>query len=234
MLRICHILVWLLPASALKNRLLGRFGHEVSATASVGPNLVLGGGRFEIGDRTRINPFNTFKSMSLVRLDSEAWIASWNWISAAPEFQLIDPLAGTLHMKRASKVGSRSYLDCSGTVIIGEYAWVGGNRTFLQTHELDLVNDRQTAGQIVIGHHALVHSCCVLLKGAYLPDQSVLETNSTLLPCDDRRRGIYGGSPAKWKADTEGKWFDRASIDTGGSSIEGAMGPQTDRSAPIG
>jgi len=196
--------------------------------------LVLGATRFEIGDDVRINPFNVFKSMSLVRLDEEAWIASWNWFSAAPEFQQIDPLAGTLHMQRASKVGSRNYLDCSGTIIIREYAWVGGNKTFLQTHEPDLINERQTAGRIVIGHHSLVHSCCVLLKGAYLPDQSVLETSSTLLAGDDRRRGVYAGSPAKWKGETRGRWFERTSPVIGDNIVEGRLGPQTENSALIG
>ncbi|MDT5008693.1 MAG: hypothetical protein QOH57_310 [Mycobacterium sp.] len=234
MLGLLHILAWLLPRSSLKNSLLRRFGHEISKTASIGPTLVFGAGRFSIGDGARINPFNIFKSLSLVRLDAEAVIASWNWISAAPEFQLIDSQAGTLHMQRASKIGSRNYLDCSGTIIVCEYAWVGGNRTFLQTHEPDLVNARQTAGRIVIGHHSLVHSCCVLLKGAYLPDQSVLETNSTLLAGDDRRRGFYAGSPATWKAETQGAWFDRTTAFIGATIIDGPMGPQPDTSSLTG
>ncbi|MDT5091128.1 MAG: hypothetical protein QOH60_491 [Mycobacterium sp.] len=234
MLGILHILVWLLPPVALKNKLLRRFGHNVSPTASIGPVLVSGAGRFEIGDGARINPFNVFKSMGLVRLDEQALIASWNWISAAAEFQELDPQAGTLHMQRASKIGSRNYLDCSGTIIIRQYAWVGGNRTFLQTHEPDLVNERQTAGRIIVGHHSLVHSCCVLMKGAYLPDQSVLETNSTLLAGEDRRRGVYAGTPAKWKADTEGKWFDRTTVVIGDTIIDGPMGPQTETSSLTG
>lgn len=208
-------LFWLLPPSRLKNAILRRFGHVIADSASIGPILVMNVRRFEIGDNVRINPGNVFKALSLVRLDAGAWIASWNWISAAPEFQLIDPGAGTLHMQDSAKVGSRNYLDCSGTIIVRQHGWVGGNRTFLQTHEPDLENMRQTAGRIVIGHHSLVHSCSVLLKGAYLPDQSVLETNSTLLPAPkdvEPRRGVYGGSPAKWLGETSGKWFERTDV----------------------
>lgn len=206
-----QILCWLLPPSPLKNAILRRFGHQIAQTASIGPLLVMGVRRFEIGEHVRINPFNVFKGLSLARLDSKAWIASWNWISAAAEFQAVDPKAGTLHMGESSKVGSRNYLDCSGTIIVRPFGWVGGNRTFLQTHEPDLENHRQTAGRIVIGHHSLVHSCCVLLKGAYLPDQSVLETNSTLLPSreGEPRRGVYQGSPAKWTGETSGRFFER-------------------------
>ena len=188
--------------------------------------LVTGVGRFEIAENARINPFNVFKGLSLVRLGDSAWIASWNWISAAPEFQQVDEKAGTLDMHRGAKIGSRNYLDCSGTILIREFGWVGGNRTFLQSHEPDLENHRQTAGRIVIGHHSLVHSCSVLLKGAYLPDQSVLQTNSTKLAgsAADGRRGVYAGSPAKWIAETAGEWFDRTSVVMNELVVEGPLG----------
>lgn len=204
-------LCWLLPSSPRKNKLLRRFGHDIAESAVIGPNVVVGVGRFEVGAGVRINPFNVFKDLSLVRMDADSLIASWNWISAAPEFQQVDPRAGTLHMERGAKVGSRNYLDASGTIIVKEYGWVGGNRAFLQTHEPDLQELVQSAGRIVIGHHSLVHSCTVLLKGAELPDQSVLETHSTLLASSTRdgRRGVYAGSPATWQGDTTGEWFER-------------------------
>ena len=220
-----QLFCWLLPASPRKNSLLRRFGHDIGPAAAIGPTIVFGVARFEIEDGARLNAFNVFKSLSLVKLDEGAWIASWNWISAAPEFQTIDPRAGTLHIQRWGKIGSRNYLDCSGTIIVRQYGWVGGNRAFLQTHEPDLVNERQTAGRIVIGHHSLVHSCTVLLKGAYLPDQSVLETNSTLLAATgEPRRGVYGGSPAKWVGETGGRWFDRTNSTMADPHVEGPMG----------
>lgn len=225
--KLLQVFCWLLPASTLKNNVLRRFGHQISDTAVIGPTLVFGVRKFEIGDHARLNPFNAFKSLSLARLDDSAWIASWNWISAAPEFQAVDPNAGTLHMQRSSKIGSRNYLDCSGTIVIREYAWVGGNKTFLQSHEPDLVNYRQTAGRIVIGRHSLVHSCAVLLKGAVLPDQSVLETNSTLLPSKEPlRRGVYSGSPAKWVGEATGSWFERSDTVTSDHEVEGPLGPE--------
>lgn len=222
-----EVACWLLPASRRKNALLRHFGHRISESASIGPTIALGVGRFEVGDAVRVNTGNVFKGLSLVRLDQGAWIASWNWITAAPEFQAVDAFAGTLHMQRGSKVGSRNYLDCSGTIVIRSYGWVGGNRTYLQTHEPDLVNERQTAGRIVVGHHSLVHSCAVLLKGAVLPDKSVLETSSTLLAAVDLpRRGIYSGSPARWIGDTEGDWFERTELVMTDPIIEGTMGPE--------
>jgi acetyltransferase-like isoleucine patch superfamily enzyme len=232
MLGLLQIFCWLLPPSRLKNALLRRFGHQISTTASVGPILVSGVARFEIGEGARINPFNVFKDLSLARLDEGAWIASWNWVSAAPEFQQIDPQAGTFHVQRGGKIGSRNYLDCSGTIIVREYGWVGGNRVYMQTHEPDLEKCSQTVGRIVIGHHALVSSCAVLLKGAYLPDQSILETNSTMLATSsDGRRGVYAGSPATWKGETRGEWFQRTGLVMTEHIIDERMGPDREGSA---
>jgi acetyltransferase-like isoleucine patch superfamily enzyme len=222
-------LCWLfLPPSRLKNAILRRFGHQISDTAIIGPTVVLGVKKFEIGDNARMSLFNVFKDMGLVRLDDNAVIESWNWVSAAPEFQDIDPKAGTLHVQYAAKIGSRNYLDCSGTIILRPYCFVGGNRVFLQSHEPDFQLDRQMVGRIVVGHHALVHSCSVLLMGSVVPDQSVLAPNSTMRapkPDDDMRRGVYSGSPAKWVGETEGVWFERTSLVMKGTIVQGPMGP---------
>ena len=232
MLAMLELLCWLLPASRLKNAILQRFGHQISATARIGPTVVLGIRRAEIGENVQILPFNVFKGLSLARLDDDAVIASWNWITAATEFQQIDPQAGTLHIKHAGKIGSRNYLDCSGTIILGPYCFVGGNRTYLQTHEPDFERERQTAGRIEIGDHSLVHSCAVVLKGARLPDRSVLEANSLLMATknnEERRRGVYAGSPATWQGETHGAWFERTDLVMAADIIEGPMGPVEDQ-----
>jgi acetyltransferase-like isoleucine patch superfamily enzyme len=226
-------LCWLLPPSSFKNSILRRFGHDISATASIGPIVVVGVARFEIGDSAQIWPFNLFRDLSLVRLGDFAAIKSWNWISAAPEFQAIDPNAGTLNMEFGAGIGARNYLDCSGLITVSSYANVGGHRTFLQTHEPDLENRQQTAGRIVIGHHSLVASCSVVLKGAHLPAQSVLAANSTMVAASatEQRRGVYAGSPAAWKGETRGHWFERTEHVMTNHIVDSPMGPESGRPA---
>jgi acetyltransferase-like isoleucine patch superfamily enzyme len=200
---------WLLPPSQLKNNLLRRFGHHVATTARVGPTIVLGVKRFEIGSDVAISPGNVFKNLSLVRLDNKVLVGSWNWITAAPAFQLIDPQAGTLILEEGAAITSRHYLDATGTIVMGPYARIGGGRAYIQTHEPDFENFRVAAGRIEIGHHSLVGSCAVMLKGARLPDQSILGANSTMLAGadDGQKRGLYAGSPARWRRETTGEWF---------------------------
>ena len=198
---------WLLPPSRLKNALLRRFGHQISLTARIGPTVVIGVRRFEIGEHVVISPGNSFKHLGLVRLDKHVLIGSWNWITAAPLFQRVDPRAGTLVMEDGATITSRHYLDATGTIVMKPYARIGGGRAYLQTHEPDFDNFRIAAGRIVIGDHSLVGTCAVMLKGAHLPDRSVLGANATMLAGDDRRSGLYAGSPARWRRAVTGEYF---------------------------
>jgi acetyltransferase-like isoleucine patch superfamily enzyme len=221
-----EFLFWLLPPSRVKNFLLRRLGHRISATARIGPTIVLGVRRFEIGGNVLISPGNVVKNLGLARLDDNARIGSWNWISAAPEFQRIDPRAGTLIMEDGATITSRHYLDATGTIVMKPHARIGGGRAFIQTHEPDFDHFRVAAGRIVIGHHSLVGSCAVMLKGAHLPDQSVLAANSTMIARrdDDQRRGVYAGSPARWRRETDGKWFVTTDYFASEFVVDGPMG----------
>lgn len=222
-----EMLCWLLlPPSSFKNRVLGLFGHRIAGTARIGPTVVRNVGRFELGEGTRIGAFNVVRGLGLVRFDDYAAIESWNWISAHPAFQQLDARAGTLFLGYGAKLGSRHYADCSGTIVVREYAAVGGNRCLLQTHEPDFAHKRQTVGRITVGHHSLVGSRAVMLKDSHLPDQSLLAANSTMTrgSTPESKRGLYAGSPATWKRETTGEYFDRDTLSMTEHVIDSPMG----------
>ena len=219
-----QILCWLLPASRLKNQLLSLFGHDIHPSSHIGPNLVVGVVKFEIGQNVAIGPFNVFRGLGLVRLGKYSIINSWNWISAHPVYRSIDRDAGTLFLGTCSRIGSRNYLDSSGTIVLKAFSYVGGNKCLLQTHEPHFATDEQSVGRITIGHHSMVGSRAVLLKCAALPDESLLAANSTLVRGSDGRKGLYAGSPAVWKRATEGDWFTRNTYSMNGHIIDEPMG----------
>jgi len=222
---VIQILLWLLPAFRLKNRLLGRYGHDIHPSAHLGPNLVVGVRKFQIGANAAIGPFNVIRGMGLVRMSEYAIINSWNWISAHPIYQTIDPDAGTLFLGTCARIGSRNYLDSSGTIVVKAFAYVGGNKCVLQTHEPHFATDEQSVGRITVGHHSMVGTRAVLLKGAALPDQSLLAANSTLVSGkSDGRQGLYAGAPAVWRRPVDGEWFVRNTYTMGGHLIEEPMG----------
>ena len=227
MLQALESFCWLLPPSRFKNVILRGFGHQVSLSAKIFPNIVLGVRRFEIGENVRVGPFSVFRGLSLVKLADHVIINSWNWISAAPEFQRTDPQAGTLDMHYGAGITSRQYLDVSGTIILERHARIGGGRAFLQTHDVELERGRQMAGRIVIGHHANVATRAVILMGGHLPAQSLLGCNSVLKATEDTdpRQGLYAGAPAHWRRETQGQYFVSKNHVMTEFVIEGQMGP---------
>lgn len=207
-------LVWLLPPCALKNALLRLFGHRVSATARIGPIVAYDVARAVIGDGATIGPFNTFRSLRLLVMGADASIGSFNTVSSAPEFQTVNADVGTLVMGKGAIITNRHNIDCSGIVMLGDMAAVGGQRTTILSHEVDTMLNVQTAGMVTIGERSLVLTNCLLLKGSILPHHSLLVAKSML----SRSRklepapGIYGGSPAEFIRENPldgDSWFER-------------------------
>lgn len=222
-----EMLCWLLlPPSSFKNRALRLFGHSIAGTARIGPTIVLNIGRFEVGEGVRFGLFNVVRGLSLVRFEDYSAMESWNWISAHPAYQQVDSKAGTFFVGYGAKLGSRHYADCSGTIVLREYAAVGGNRCLLQTHEPDFVHRRQTVGRVTVGHHSMVGSRAVMLKDSHLPDQSILAANSTMTQrsTPEAKRGLYAGSPASWKRETHGAYFERNTLTMTEHVIDSPMG----------
>lgn len=216
---------WLLPASRFKNWALRRFGHTIGAGTTIGPTLVTGVEKFDIGSNVLILPFSVIRGLGRVELRDYSIIGSWNWISASPHSRKANPDSGTLYVGASGRIGARNYIDCSGTIIVGAFAHVGGNRCLLQTHEPAFDTDSVTVGRITIGHHGLVSSCAVMLKGAVLPPHSVLAANSTMVrQKTEGRRGLYAGSPAVWKREAPGDWLERNSHLTTEMLFEEEMG----------
>ncbi|MGW0036398.1 acyltransferase [Gordonia sp. NPDC003376] len=226
---VVQLLVWLMPASARKNSLLRRFGHQISESAKIDPTIVVGVDEFRVGDGCKLGLLNVFRGLRVVEMEAESLVESWNWVSAHPIYRTFDSRSGTLYFGYRAKLGSRCYVDCSGTVIIRKYGAVGGNRCLLQTHEPDYATSTQTIGRITVDEYAMTASSTVLLKNAYLPSRSLLAANSTLRQGlgPESASGLYAGSPAVWKralATDAGSWFRRTDYEISKFRIDSHQG----------
>ncbi|MGV9800984.1 acyltransferase [Mycobacterium sp. NPDC003449] len=207
-------LVWLLPGSGVKNRLLRRFGHDISGSARIGPVLAFNVGRAVVGAGATIGALNLLRSLRLLEMGDGATLGSLNTVSAHPAYQALHPDAGCLIMGAGAILTSRHTVDCSGVVRIGDMAAVAGHRTTILSHEIDITANVQVAGQVVIGERSAVLTNCLVLKGAVLPPRSLLVADSMLIRVRELNPapGIYGGSPAQFirsnPTDDEG-WFER-------------------------
>jgi acetyltransferase-like isoleucine patch superfamily enzyme len=208
------MLVWLLPGSELKNKLLRMFGHDIAPSARIGPVLALNVGRAVVGEDTTIAALNTFRSLRLLKMGNGATMGSFNMISAHPAYQALDPDVGCLTMGNGAIMTSRHYVDCSGIVQTGDFSSISGQRTTILSHELNLSENVQTAGHVILGDRSVLSTNCVVLKGAILPPLSALAANSTLTRAKDPNPapGIYAGSPAKYIKSippSSESWYER-------------------------
>lgn len=207
------LLIWLLPPSAIKNAALRALGNTIGQEVTLAPNLVIACGAFVIGDKSVISPFNIFRRMGKVEMEGNNFIGRMNQFTAAPAYQKFSERAGVLDMAEHSAFTNRHYVDCSGRVELGAYCAIGGTRTIMQTHEIDIVENRTTIGTIVVGERSLTSTACLILKNARIPGFSVVAAGSVVTasgPADEGKPGLYAGSPAKWRREMpECKWWYR-------------------------
>jgi acetyltransferase-like isoleucine patch superfamily enzyme len=208
------VTVGLLPKSKLKNWILRRLGHSVHSSASVGSVILWNVANISLGDGARLSSMSVFKDLRHLSVSEHSTIGAWNWISAAVEFAGTVPLHAQLVLYPHSAITSRHYIDCSGGVTVGAFATVAGQRTTILSHEIDFANNKQQAGEVIIGEYAFVSTNCVLLKGSNLPARSVLAAGGVLgrrtVRTDLEEQGLWGGVPAKWIRSLEGEYFSRA------------------------
>ena len=229
-LRIIETLVWLLPGTALKNRLLRMFGHDIARSAHIGPILALDLGKVVIGEGCNIDALNLFRRLRLLKMGDGADIGKLNTFTTFTGFHELDPDAGCLVMDNGAFITNRHYFDCSGGLEMGEFSAFCGHRTTLLTHQIDMSTNEQTAGRVIISERSAVLTNCVVLKGAVLPPRSLLAAHSTLVKRKEHNpaSGLYAGTPAKCIAPVtsgSGTWFDRKTSPTAQLRIDASVGP---------
>jgi acetyltransferase-like isoleucine patch superfamily enzyme len=213
------LIIWLLPNSGVKRWALRALGNNIAESATTGSTLVLGCGTFSLGDDCIVSKFNIFKGLAHIRMDGKNFIGSWNQFTAASEFQNYSDRVGLLWMKEQSFVTNRHYIDCSGQVILEPYAAVGGIKSIIQTHELDIAENVTTVGRVVFGEKAVSSTACVMLKDSYLPKRSMLAAGAVLVKAKPGgnlpESGLYAGAPARFvKEIKDFVWWTRDSYYT--------------------
>jgi hypothetical protein len=221
------LIVWLLPGSSVKNSLLRLLGNRIGSDARLGPALVLGCGQFVIGDGVLMGSFNIFRRLTFVDLSPRSRIGGFNQFTAAADYQRFSPLVGQLIMGESAIITNRHYLDCSGQVILEPYAGMGGIRSIIQSHEIDLAINETSPGRVILGVGAMSGTACVMLKGAYLPEHSVLAAGALLNKskpgADMPTHALYGGVPARFLREIKDfTWWDRTVTDTDATPFDDA------------
>jgi acetyltransferase-like isoleucine patch superfamily enzyme len=191
-----------LPLPWLLRRWLLRVfcGYSFAAGARVGRSL-LGCTALRMDEGAHIGHFNVVKGMR-VEMAEHASIGAFNWISALPpgtglHFAQEPARDPALLLGRHAALTARHYVDCCNRIEIGEFATIAGARSQILTHAIDFRLNRQASAPVRIGRYCFVGTACVVLKGADLPDCSVLAAGSTLARAYEETFTLYSGVPAQ-------------------------------------
>jgi acetyltransferase-like isoleucine patch superfamily enzyme len=176
------------------------FGYDIARDARIGFSY-LSCKHITLASKARIGHGSVIKGLDELILGTSANIGHFNFITAMPSGSTKHFLHNTnrvpaLKLGNYSSLTGRHYLDCCDTITIGAFTIVAGMRTSFFTHGIDLQENRQDAAPITIGNYCMIGATCVILKGAVLPDYSVLGANSTLQKAYAEPYTLYSGVPA--------------------------------------
>jgi acetyltransferase-like isoleucine patch superfamily enzyme len=216
------LLVGLLPASRVKNRVLSTLGHTVSDSCHIGPVVILGATRLCVGDDAVIGPLTAFRHVTAV-VGDRAEIGQLNWISAAPFLVEGSPVpsAGRFVIEHDASLTNRHYVDASGGVTLGAFSTVAGVRSVFMTHGIHPRDGVLDTAPVVVGSYAMVGGSVKFVLGATVPDRSVVAMGSTVVQGLHKPGALYAGTPAAFKRDLEPGYY-----------VERTHGPIAPRWAP--
>jgi acetyltransferase-like isoleucine patch superfamily enzyme len=210
-----QIFLFLFPWRPRRRILELLFAYHIDPMAKIGYSVVLTK-HLVMKPCSRIGHLNFIRNLASLSMGEYGRIGNLNWITAFPkgggnhflEEVNRDP---SLTIGAHSALTHRHLIDCTDRVSIGEFTTVAGWNTQILTHAIDLVRSRQGCAPVTIGNYCFVGSRALILKGARLPDRSVLGAGSVLTRPMGVAEKVYVGNPAVpvRSITREGKYFSR-------------------------
>lgn len=197
---ILQIALWILPWALRRRLLIAIFHFDIAPTAWIGFSVVLAK-HLQMGSGARIGHLTVIMRLRRVELAESARLGNLNWIGGMPDGtqrhfrEEVDRFPGLI-MEPHAAITHRHLIDCTDLVTIGALTTFAGWGSQILTHSIDLDKCRQSCAPVTIGQHCFVGTRVIILKGALLPDRSVLAAGSVLARPGTEVDGIYGGVPA--------------------------------------
>lgn len=176
------------------------FKWDIHQTAHIGMSIIYAR-KVELCAHAHIGRFNVIRNLELLSLGTNATIGNRNYVSALPlnskrHFEDNPNRQAALVLKSDASITGRHIFDCNDTITIGDFALIAGRDSMFYTHGVDIVTNRQMSAPIIIGNYSMVGARCVILKGATLPEKSILAAQSVLNKPYTEGCILYSGTPA--------------------------------------
>jgi acetyltransferase-like isoleucine patch superfamily enzyme len=193
-------LLMFLPWRLRRNALRLFFGYVIDPSARIGLSLI-SVRTLRMGPKARIGHLTRVKGLEELSIGEGASLGNLNWVTAFPVGHPVHFVADvgripSLVIERHAAITHRHLIDCTDRVVVGEYSTVAGWRSQILTHAIDIRLSRQSAASVSIGRYCFVGTGVIILKGAYLPDCSILSAGSVLASAMSENFVLYSGVPA--------------------------------------
>jgi serine acetyltransferase len=191
----------LLPWEMRRGLLERHFGYSIHPDSRIGFAWIFPR-RLILEEGARIGHLTLCKNIDLLHLGAHAIVGQLNWITGFPSgpsrhFAHQIDRRPELIIETHAGISSRHLIDCTARVRIGAFATIGGFRSQLITHSIDLAAGRQSSEPIDIGEYCFTGTNSVILGGSTLPHHSVLGAQSLLNKKWEEPYRLYAGVPAK-------------------------------------
>jgi acetyltransferase-like isoleucine patch superfamily enzyme len=165
---------------------------EIADGVSVGHlNLVLGVGKFTVGEHARVGHLNVIRGGDEVSLGRYAEILRMNEINSIPDPVVVNPTDPRFTLGDGAVVTAGHKIDFTDRVTIGRRTILGGRNSSLWTH------NRQRTRPIEIGELTYVGSEIRVAPGGVIPSRCIVGIGSVVTGRLEGEYLLIAGVPAK-------------------------------------
>lgn len=196
------VFIILLPWG-IRRRMLNKFwGYEIHPKARIGFSYIYPK-KLVMEEGSVIGHFNVAVHLDKIVIKKNSSIARGNWITGFPtdtdskHFSHDKQRKSELIMGMESAITKKHHIDCTNSIIIGDYVTIAGYDSQFLTHSIDIYNGRQDSHPIIIGDYCFVSTGVKILGGGILPAYSVLGAGAILNKAYKEEYKLYAGVPAK-------------------------------------
>lgn len=178
---------------------LNLLGHKIDSSSKIGFSFIWIDGKLTLGKQSKIGHFNIVK-INTVDIKDGAYIGNLNRLFGPIELMLSETAAignknsiyrapigvtyGAAFLKLGilSKITANHRLDCTRSILIGDYSTLAGHESQLWTHGYyhDKVGSGRFRldGEIEIGNNVYIGSRCIINAGVKITDAVVVGSNA--------------------------------------------------------
>lgn len=171
------------------------FGWKIGSRVRIGFSYI-SADRVDIGDNVRIGHFNNIRGVRELVIGSDTYLLNFNQLFGAS----YDFFPCSVTIGKNVGIMSRHYLDCAGTIVIGDQAKLAGRDSHLWSHTVTLIDGGQklVPTTVKIGQKVYVGARSTLV-GCSIPAEAMVGAGAVVTKNFENEPGrvLIAGNPAK-------------------------------------